>query len=103
MLEGAETAQPNQDRVCAYLRQYIGSMDGDELRRFLRFVTGSTICMSKKITITFNNNTGIARRPIAHTCDPSLELSSSYDTYLEFVHEIHTYLLDESSWIMDAL
>ena len=103
LLADVEIADPNQDRVFTYLRQYIASMDGDELRRFLRFVTGSTVCMSKKITVNFNNTTGMARRPIAHTCDPSLELSSSFDTYLEFVNELRAYLLDESSWIMDAL
>ena len=71
---------PNQERVYAYLRQYIGGTDADELRRFLRFVTDSTVCMAVNITLEFNTNTGAARRPILHTCDPMLELSSCFDS-----------------------
>ena len=43
--------------------------------------------MCKKITVAFNNLSGFARRPIGHTCESILELSSSYTTYPEFVDE----------------
>lgn len=103
MLTDVNFNNPNEERVYGYLQQYIGSMDGDELRRFVRFTTGSTVCMALKIQIIFNSMSGIARRPIAHTCTPSLELSSMYDTYLEFVHEFQAHLLEDSSWVMNAL
>ena len=42
----------------------------------LRFVTGSSVCLSCQIQVTFNNLKGIGRRPIAHT--HHLNLHSSF-------------------------
>lgn len=67
MFSEEEGINPDQERVLLYLRQYVGGMNNDDLSQFLRFVTGSSVCMAKKIQVTFNAETGIARRPIAHT------------------------------------
>jgi len=91
-----------EDKVFKFLRTYITNMKIEELRRFLRFVTGSSVLTSKEITIIFNNLTGAGRRPLAHTCDCVLELSRSYTSYPEFEHELGVYLLDKMSWIMDS-
>lgn len=92
------------ERVMSYLEQFVGSMNKDMLRKFLRFITGSSVCLCKTITVTFNNLTGFARRPISHTCDSIIELSSSYTTYPEFVEEFeHILLQPENCWTMDAL
>lgn len=72
MLDEAQGAESNQERVLTYLRQYVGSMNNEDLGQFLRFVTGSSVCMPTKIQVS--TLTGMARRPIAHTCEPSLEL-----------------------------
>jgi hypothetical protein len=40
----------------------------------MRFVTGSGHCTVKTIDISFYSLSGLARRPIVHTCDPLLEL-----------------------------
>lgn len=87
-----------------YLKQYIGSMNSEELQRFLRFVTGSN-CISSKIGVVFNTTTGVARRPIAHTCQPSIELSSTYSTYVEFARELRSVIgaSDDFLWGMHAL
>lgn len=53
----------NERRVYTYLRQYIGEMKIDEVKRFLRYVTGSSVVQSDKICIVFNGMSGIARRP----------------------------------------
>ena len=100
MFQDAEGGDPNQERVFTYLRQYIGSMNKEDLGQFLRFVTGSSVCMTGKIAVTFNALTGTARRPIAHTCEPSLELSSTYSSFLEFIKEFRAYT---SEWEMNAL
>jgi hypothetical protein len=71
MLNNAVGANPNEEHIMGYLHQYIGSVSSDTLRSFLRFVTGSTVC-SSLIGVCLS---GAARRPIAHTCAPSLELS----------------------------
>ncbi len=77
--------------------------NSEDLCTFLRFCTGSTICTASKITVSFNTVDGLARRPTARTCVPSLELSSTYITFPEFVNEFRGYLGNEYSWIMDAL
>ena len=103
MLDEAQGANSNQERVLTYLRQYVGSMNNEDLGQFLRFVTGSSVCMSTKVQVSFNTLTGMARRPIAHTCEPSLELPSTYTTYLEFVKEFRAYTADSMVWAMDAV
>lgn len=102
MFEDAVGTDANEEQILGYLRQYVGSMSTDELRRFLRFVTGSLVCLSCQIQVTFNNLKGIARRPIAHTCQPSLELSLSYMTSPEFTSKFHAILSDQYAWIMDS-
>ena len=62
----------------SYLEQFIGNMNKDMLRRFLR------LCLCKKITIEFNG---------------LLELSSTYTTYPEFVSEFERVLSQpENCW-----
>ena len=87
-----------------YLRQYIGNMTLEELRLFLRFVTGSSVCSATKIEIQFNMLSGLARRPISHTCSNLLELSATYLSYPEFVKDFKHVLSDKTyTWIMDSL
>ncbi len=92
MFENAEGSNEIQSRILLYLRQYIGNMSNDELRTFLRFVTGAATCSSLQVSLLFNSTDGLSRRPIAHTCSPSLELSTSYKTYKEFVDEFKACL-----------
>ncbi len=79
-----EFMSENEERVYGYLVCMIGNVNINEGRNFLRFVTGSSVCSTKGITISFNTLSGLARRPIAHTCDCMLELSSTYLNYDEF-------------------
>ena len=46
----------NEERIIGYLRQYVGNLNTEGLRNFLRFVTGSVVCSTLKIH---------------HTCQPS--------------------------------
>ena len=92
-----------EERVYSYLIAFVGNMKSDELRLFMRFVTGSSVMIAKTINVSFNNITGLARRPISHTCDCGLELSISYSTFPEFEQEFYKVLSNEYSWIMDAL
>lgn len=62
------------------------------------------MCTASKLDVQFNMLSGIARRPIAHTCSNMLELPATYGSYPEFVKEFQQVLSDETySWIMDAL
>ena len=49
----------NQERIFEYLRLYIGNMENCELRRFLRFVTGSSVCSSEGIRVSLTNCQGL--------------------------------------------
>ena len=104
MLQEPVESNSCQSRVFNYLQQFIGNMKQAEVRRFLRFTTGSSVIVSGGITVSFNNLSGIARRPIAHTCDCSLELPSTYTSYLDFEQEFNAVLADDHyTWQMDAV
>ena len=86
------------------LKQFIGTMTSDEIQAFLRFVTGCSVCPSGGINVTLNNLSEFARRPISHTCDCTLELSTDYRSSVEFVAEFRTILsASEYVWYMDGV
>ena len=67
LLSFPDTYTQQEARVAGYLRTMIGNMQPGQLRHLMRFVTGSCVCVTPAIKITFNNLSGLARRPIAHT------------------------------------
>lgn len=99
-----EFSNANEQRIFGYLQQYVGEMKLEESKRFLRFVTGSSVVTVDNISVRFNALTGLARRPIAHTCSNMLELPHTYNTFVEFVEEF-TVLLgnEEYCWSMNSL
>ena len=94
---------PNEDRVYGYLLQAIGNMRTEELRRFLRFTTGSSVMRESKIKVLFNILEDLARRLIAHTCSSSLELPATYLSYVQFESELTSVLTSELAWKKDAI
>lgn len=70
----------DQERILAYLYRFIGTMKPQEAKAFLRFVTGTCVCTSQSITITFNQASGFTRCPVEHTYASTLELPSTYET-----------------------
>lgn len=96
----------NEKRVHSYLTTMISNINKDELRSLLRFITGSSVCSAKDILITFNSLSGLARRPIAHTCDCTLELPTTYVNYDDFYEDFCAILAKvnrEFSFQMNAL
>ena len=98
-----QSEDPAQDRVFNFLMHFIGNMSCEQVQLFLRFVTGSSVAIGENISITFNNLSGLARRPIAHTCSCELELSVNYTTAIEFANEFKQVLASDLAWIMDAI
>ena len=47
------------------------------------------------ISVTFNRLDGLARRPIAHTCNFSLDLPTTYTTFSDFVSEFQAVFNNE--------
>ena len=100
MIKQPDELHPDEARVFHY---FVGNLNRDELSSFLRFVTGSSVCSAKEITISFNRLSGLARRPISHTCSCLLELSTCYYTYPDFADEFMRILSSEIAWPMEAL
>lgn len=92
-----------ESRVFKFLITFIGDLNQEELRNFLRYVTGSSVLICERIKVTFNGVSGLGRSPISHTCDCWLELSTTYYTYPEFKHEFLNILNSAVAWPMDAV
>ena len=78
-------SDPKNERDRASYRffmQYIRSL-GFESTKLLRFLTGSDIIIIENIEVSFSAMEGLARRPIANTCAPMLELPNSYRNFWE--------------------
>ena len=103
MIKESKEMTSSQARVLGYLRTFIGNLNHQDLRNFLRFVTGSSVVIDKKISVTFNSLSGLARRPISHTCSCTFELSVTYLTYPDFAEEFLTVLRSEVAWPMEAV
>ena len=92
-----------EKKVFQFLLQFVGNMSDEDIGRFLRFVTGSSVCLTNKLQITFNCLSGFSSRPIAHTCVFTLELSTNYGNYMQFTAEMKAVRNHDSSWFMDAI
>ena len=97
-MEDPECVNPAQERIYGYLRDFIGNLT----RKFLRFTTGSAVLSSLPLKVIFNSITELARRPMAHTCNSTIELSVDYTSFNDFFEEIMAVISDqEYSWCMD--
>lgn len=104
LLEEPTLVTEGQQLVWQYLKSYVGNMQNEELRMFLRFITGSFVIVVPKISVTFNTLDGLARRPLSHTCSATLDLPSTYTSLPEFSSEFRAILSDPCySWRMDAI
>jgi len=106
LLSFPDACSQQEERVAGYLRTMLGNMQPEELRMFMRYISGSCVCSANNITISFNSLSGLARRPIAHTCNSTLELPTSYLNYDDFHLEfkaIFSQTNNDFSWRMDAI
>ena len=101
IIQEPDTMNAVEQRIFTYLCQMVGNMKTEELSSFLRFVTGSSVCLGKKIMVSFSTLTGFGRRLVSHTCDCLLELPVSYISYTEFMTEFKAILCNpEHAWCM---
>ena len=92
-----------QQQALSFLKQYIRSLDSTTLAKFLRHCTGAEVMSVEKLTVEFNAvKRGLARRPIAHTCGPTLELPATYLSYNELRTEF-VNILDSGYLQMDIV
>lgn len=76
LLSTNPTSEAEQNSLEDFKR-FVQSLNGSDLGGLLQFLTGSNIILCKTITVTFTTLEGKSRRPIVHTCGPSLELPST--------------------------
>lgn len=68
-----------EERVCGFLRHFIQDLSFDDLARFLRFSTGTSVCCIDHIMLAFNSLEGVSRRPTANTCGCVLHLPTTFE------------------------
>lgn len=101
LLKVVPEAKNNAERdAISYLKRYLRGLDAEKLRKVLRFLTGANVICVKRINVTFSSLDGFERRPIAHTCGPTLELPSTYQSFPEFRQEMNS-IIDSAYWEID--
>ncbi|XP_023808456.1 uncharacterized protein LOC111946974 [Oryzias latipes] len=100
LLDANPTTQAESQSL-RYLQQYIRGLDQAGLRRFLRFTTGSDVLCVTKIEVLFTPLDGVARRLVAHTCGPVLELPWTYLSFPELRVELDNILSSNSCYFMN--
>ena len=101
LLNVVQDPQNNGQRdAISYLKRYLRGLNDERLRKVLRYLTGANVICVDRIYVTFTCLDGFERRPIAHTCAPSLELPSTYQNFPEFRQEMNN-IIDSEFWEMD--
>ena len=83
LLEEPEFENEAESKVLYYCTSFIGNCKQEELRSLLRFITGSSVVIDQPIKVSFNTLDGIGKHPISHSCECSIELPTTYETYME--------------------
>ena len=99
-LLAAEPSNNLQRDALSYLKRYIRGLEEERMTKFFRYCTGATMICVEHIEVTFTDLDGSARRPVAHTCGPLLELPSTYQSFLQFREEMNNILSSEY-WDID--
>ena len=86
VLISAEPANNSERSVVGLLRKYIRGLDEKMLCK------GGNVLCSGNITISFTSLDGAARRPVAHTCGPVLEIPTTYSSFPEFRQDMNNVL-----------
>jgi hypothetical protein len=86
-----------------HLKRYIRSLEGKAIERFLHFITGADCLTGRPIQVIFNSLSGLQRRPISHTCGPTLEVPTTYESYADVASEFNNILKDEQAWSFDII
>ena len=86
-----------------HLKRYVKSLEGKALERFLHFVTGSNVISCGFINIVFTSLDGLQRRPVVHTCGPTLELPTTYECYTDLTEEFTNIMREDQAWSFDIV
>ena len=71
----------------------IGNSSSNQLHQLMQFIMESCVCSSNKITVQLNGLSGLARRPIAHTCNYVIELPTADSHCDDFCSDFHCFII----------
>lgn len=100
-LLSAKPDSPGEHESFDHFKRFIRHLEGKALAEFLQFVTGSDVIICDSIAVTFLQVDGVARRPVIHTCGPSVELPSTYQSYNELAEEFNALLREREAWVFN--
>ena len=84
------------------MKRFIRGLDEAKLATFLRFTTASDVLVTDTLTISFTDNEGLQKRPVAHTCSFTLEVPSTYSSFCELREEFMS-ILNSDGWEMNIV
>ncbi len=91
-----------EQMVFNHLQRYLRNADQSKAEKFIRFCTGSSVICVDQIKVSFNAESGLSRRPVAHTCGATLDLSYTYSSYPDLRTEFDN-ILSSDYFEMDIL
>ncbi len=80
-----------EQMVFNHLQRYLRNADQSKAEKCLRFCTGSSVICVDQIKVSFNAESGLSRRPVAHTCGATLDLSYTYSSYQTSPQSLTTF------------
>ena len=91
----AEPSSDAEHQSLEHLKRFVKSLEGKALTKFPQFCTGTDVITTDAIKVSFSSLEGLQRRPVARTCVPLLELSTTYESYPALVEEF-TNVMNEA-------
>ena len=92
----------DRERVFKFLQCFLCNSSPELATSFVRFCTGATVMVVDTIEKSFVNVSGLACRPVAHTCVPAIDLSTMYESYAAFNLEMTKVLNNEDAYQFNA-
>lgn len=92
LFETTKVLSQREQTTFHHLQRYVKNADQTTTEEILCFCTGSSAICVDKIMVCFNAETGLNRRPVAHTCGAILEVPYTYSSYPEFRTEFDNIL-----------
>lgn len=103
LFKNVHTSSSAEQDSFNYLKRYVRGLETIMLKKFMKFITGADNMVVDAVEIIFTRpESNFSRRPVAHTCTPSLELPSTYNNYCELREEFSN-ILQSSEWEMDII
>ena len=99
----ADPSNDTERNIFEHSKRSVKSLEGKELARFLNFITGSNMITCESITVTISSLDGYERLPITRTCVPSIELPSSYESYVYLAKEFLNIMKPKQAWSFDIV